>query len=141
MYGTTEGLQAYAAARGMTLAGTPAHLLQEAADYLDALEPRYQGERVGLTTAWPRSGVYAYGQVLADDSVPAAVVQAAYALAVQADSGPLLPGGESAVQSESIGGVISVTYANPQDVPRYPLAERLLAPLMRSAGSLRLARV
>lgn len=141
MYGSIDGLTAYAAARGLTLTGTSAHLLQEAADYIDALEPRYQGERVGLTAAWPRSGVYAYGQALDDETVPYAVEQAAYALAVQADSGPLLPGGESAVQSESIGGVISVTYANPQDVPRYPLAERLLAPMMRSAGALRLTRV
>ena len=141
MYGTIEGLRAYAAARGLTLAGTPAHLLQEAADYLDALEPRYQGERVGLAAAWPRSGVYAYGQALDDETVPYAVEQAAYALAVQADSGPLLPGGEQAIASESIGGVISATYANPQDVPRYPLPERLLAPLMRSAGALELTRI
>lgn len=143
-YATEAELTAYAAARGITIAGLPAVLLTQAMDYLATLEDRWQGMRTSPTQAlaWPRTGVYVYGSMLADDAIPQSLIDAQCRLAIEADEGtPLLPtvpaGGKGSVIREKVD-VVEVSYhpGYNNSQPIFVAVNGLLKPLMATGGGI-----
>lgn len=141
-YATETELADYAAARGITVTGTPATLLTIAMDYLAALEDRWQGVRTSAAQplAWPRTGVYVYGTELADDAIPQSLIDAQCRLALDADAGvELLPnvpvGGRGSVVREKVD-VVEVQYAEGYNnsQPIFTAVNGLLKPLMKAGG-------
>lgn len=141
-YASEAELAAYAAARGITVTGTPSVLLLLAMDYLATLEDRWQGERTSPTQplAWPRTGVYVYGTALADDAIPQSLKDAQIRLALEADSGvALMPtvgvGSTGSVIEETVD-VVTVKYAEGANntQPVFTAAMGLLRPLMKAGG-------
>lgn len=140
-YATAAQLAAYAAARGVTIVGTPDVLLIQAMDYLESLEDQWQGCRTSDTQplAWPRTGVYVYGSLQAPDVVPQRVINAQCQLAIEADTQSLLPtvdaGAKGAVISEKVD-VIEISYdrgyGNSQ--PIFSAANKILQPLKKQQG-------
>jgi len=143
-YATEAELAAYAAARGITVTGTPSVLLIKAMDYLATLEDQWQGERTIPTQplAWPRTGVYVYGTLLANDAIPQSLKDAQCRLALDADAGTALQptvdvGGKGSVISEKVDAV-EVKYAEGYNnsQPIFTAAMGLLKPLMKSGGGI-----
>lgn len=143
-YSTATELAAYAAARGLEIAGDSDVLLVGAMDYLATMEDRWQGERTSPTQplAWPRTGVYVYGAALADDAIPQSVKDAQCRLALDVDAGTaLLPTVEAGAKGSVIREKVDVVevsyhpgYNNSQ--PIFTAANGLLKPLMKSGGGL-----
>lgn len=143
-YATAAQLAAYAAARGVTLIGTPDVLLVQAMDYLESLESQWQGYRTSDTQplAWPRTGVYVYGTALADDAIPQSLKDAQCRLALDVDAGvALLPtvsaGSKGSVIEETVD-VVTVKYAEGANntQPVFTAAMGLLKPLMKAGGGI-----
>ena len=143
-YSTATELAAYAAARGLEIAGDSDVLLVGAMDYLATLEDRWQGERTSPTQplAWPRTGVYVYGTALADDAIPQSLKDAQIRLALEADSGvalmPTVPvGGRGSVIKEKVD-VVEVSYdsGHNNSQPIFTAAMGLLKPLMKAGGGI-----
>lgn len=143
-YASEAELAAYASARGITVTGTPSVLLLLAMDYLATLEDRWQGERTSPTQplAWPRTGVYVYGTLLADDAIPQSLKDAQCRLALDADAGvALLPtvsaGSKGSVIEETVD-VVTVKYAEGANntQPVFTAAMGLLKPLMKAGGGI-----
>jgi len=142
-YITEAELDEYAAARGITVTGTKAHLLVKAMDFLNGMEDEWQGTRAvdGQAQAWPRKGVRLYTLDFPVDQVPQALKDAQAQLAIEADSQSLQPtlspGAKGAVTSETVD-VLSVSYAEKpgggSSMPFFTAVRALLRPLMR-AGS------
>jgi hypothetical protein len=140
-YATAAQLAAYAAARGVTITGTPDVLLIQAMDYLESLEGQWQGYRTSTTQplAWPRTGVYVYGSLQASDAVPQRIVQAQCQLAIEADSQALMPtvvaGAKGAVIEETVD-VISVKYAEgaTNEAPIFRSVTAIVKPLYKISG-------
>lgn len=146
-YATSAELTTYATARGITIAGTPDVLLIQAMDYIATLEDRWQGSRTLSTQplAWPRTGVYVYGTLIADDAIPQSLKDAQMRLALDADAGtvllPTVPvGGQGSVIREKVD-VVEVQYAEGYNnsQPIFTAANGLLKPLMRSGGGINFA--
>jgi hypothetical protein len=143
-YAVAAELAAYAAARGIEIAGDPDVLLIGAMDYLGTLEDRWQGERTSPTQplAWPRTGVYLYGTLLADDAIPQSLKDAQCRLAMDADAGsvllPTVPvGSKGSVIREKVD-VVEVQYAEGYNnsQPIFTAANALLKPLMVAGGGI-----
>lgn len=138
MIGTTAGLIAYAAARGVAIGEDEAPiLLTKAGDYLATM--CWEGYPYSRQDAWPRKGLVYDGTPLLDvngddittvivdgesvpieigDTVdeaatPESVIIATYRLAMEVANGvDLMPTTSgSQVVSESVSGAVSVTYA------------------------------
>lgn len=143
-YATEAELATYAAAREITIVGTPSVLLIAAMDYLATLECQWQGERTSSTQpiAWPRIGVYVYGTLLANDAIPQSLKDAQCRLALDADAGTaLLPTVEAGAKGSVIREKVDVVevsydsgYNNTQ--PVFTAAMGLLKPLMKSGGGI-----
>lgn len=86
-YGTDSGLQAYASDRGLTITGTPSHLLNRAHDYLEALDFIGQKNQDDQANQWPRKYAYVDGVLLDEDTVPQAIIDAEYTIALAIDAG------------------------------------------------------
>lgn len=141
-YATEAQLDAYAAARGITFAGSQSVALTKAMDYLATLEDRWQGMRTdpAQPLAWPRTGVYVYGTELADDAIPQSLLDAQCRLALDADAGvELLPnvpvGGRGSVVREKVD-VVEVQYAEGYNnaTPIFTAVNGLLKPLLKAGG-------
>lgn len=140
-YATAAQLAAYAAARGITITGTPDVLLIQAMDYLESLESQWQGYRTSTSQplAWPRTGVYVYGSLQASDAVPQRIIQAQCQLAIEADSQALMPtvvaGAKGAVISEKVD-VIEISYAEgaTNEAPVFRSVTAIVKPLYKTAG-------
>lgn len=140
-YVTEAELNAYAAARGVTLTESAELLLIKAIDYLATLEDSWQGSRVSATQplAWPRQGVSLYGFAVASDTIPQSLKDGQCQLAIEADTQDLMPNvaanATGSVIREKVD-VIEVAYAegagNTQ--PVFTAANRILKPLMRNTG-------
>lgn len=85
-YGTDDGFADWLAGNGHSLPGSApssAVLRQRASDYLDALYgAQFRGYPTGgvdQERAWPRTDATAWGQALAADVIPPAVIRASYA--------------------------------------------------------------
>lgn len=143
-YATVAELLSYAAARGITITGLPDPLLVASMDYLATLEDRWQGNRTLPTQplAWPRSGVYIYGTMLADDAIPQSLLDAQCRLAIEADAGtPLLPtvpvGGRGSMIEQKVD-VITTKWAEGSNnsAPIFTAVNGLLKPLMAAGGGI-----
>jgi len=143
-YATESELTDYALARGITITGAPSVLLLLAMDYLATLEDRWQGERTSPTQplAWPRTGVYLYGTLLADDAIPQSLKDAQCRLAMDSDAGtallPTVPvGSKGSVIREKVD-VVEVQYAEGYNnsQPIFTAANALLKPLMVAGGGI-----
>lgn len=141
-YATSTELAAYALAREITITGTPDVLLLLAMDYLATLEDRWQGYRTDplQALAWPRTGVYVYGTLLADDAIPQSLKDAQMRLALDADAGTaLMPNvgvGASGSVIEKKADVVTIKYAEGYNnsQPIFVAVNGLLKPLMASGG-------
>lgn len=122
-YGTDEAAQAYWAAAGYTVPdGTVAAARQRGSVYIDGTYGwRFPGQPTGGANqerAWPRTGaVDIYGNAIAPDTIPQAVVNASYEAALLELQSP---GSLSAVTStagrvtmERVEGAVTVQYASP----------------------------
>lgn len=119
--------------------------LRRATDYLEfTYRTRWNGVQVNSTQAlgWPRinvphpSGVGLYPSI----SIPPEVIKANAELAYRAAGGELLGDVKAPVLSETVGP-ISVTYDRAAvRVTRYPVVDRLLAPLLFGMGNSSLLR-
>lgn len=146
-YATESELAAYAAARGITVTGTPSILLIKAMDYLATLEDRWQGSRASASQplAWPRTGVYVYGTALADDAIPQSLKDAQCRLALDVDAGvELMPNvavGASGSVIEKTVDVVTVKYAEGYNnsQPIFVSVNGLLKPLMNTQGGINFA--
>jgi hypothetical protein len=140
-YATAAQLAAYAAARGVTITGTPDVLLVQAMDYLESLEGQWQGYRTSdvQPLAWPRTGVYVYGSLQASDAVPQRIIQAQCQLAIEADTQALMPtvvaGAKGAVIEETVD-VISVKYhpGASNEAPVFRSVTAIVKPLYKITG-------
>jgi len=143
-YASESELGSYAAARGVTITGATSVLLLLAMDYLATLEDRWQGERTSTVQplAWPRTGVYVYGTLLANDAIPQSLKDAQCRLAMDSDAGsvllPTVPvGGKGSVIREKVD-VVEVQYAEGYNnsQPIFTAANALLKPLMVAGGGI-----
>ena len=136
-YVTEAELAAYAAARGITIAGAPSVLLTKAMDYLDTLEYQWQGARSvgGQALAWPRYPVYIFGSLIANTVIPQQLKNGQMQLAIEADTQELMPttavGGKGSVIEETVD-VISVKYAEGYNnsQPIFSAVNKILKPIM-----------
>ena len=110
-YVTELELTDYAAARGITLTGTPAQLLTRSLDWVEL--QAYQGAKTDSAQAlqWPRTGVYIDGTLQDSATVPALVNELQIKMAIDMDQG-IDPNAQraQAVKSETVVGAVSVTY-------------------------------
>ncbi len=126
-YATEAELDAYAAARGITLTGVPDVLLTKALDWLEL--QAFAGSKTDPLQAleWPRDG---------STEVPAKIVTAQLVCALIIDAGgdPLAAIGPR-VTSETVVGAVSVTYSdNGPLVTLYPQLTALLRGLLASGA-------
>jgi hypothetical protein len=115
-YGSVVDFQAYATARNITLPTDNAELealLVNASDYLTSLEDRYQGWRVDATQAlsFPRESVYIYRQLAASDEIPSQLINGQFQIAIDYNSGDLLPTGAGREVIMEKVDVIEVEYS------------------------------
>lgn len=129
-FATAAQLKTFAAARGQSVPSSQSELevlLMKAADAMRGLP--YKGDRVSKTQAldWPRSGVCIDGFDYASTEIPAELVNAQCALAIESQSTDLLPTRganlSGAVLQETVGPV-SVTYADTGEIRNTPLVQR-----------------
>lgn len=118
-YGDDAGLAAWAAARGLTVTGTPAVLRQLGSDYLDgAYEGLWSGYRTdpfGQENAWPRTGATLNCvTAIPSDLIPLAVINASYRAAYLESvtpgvlTGPVQSGAR--VKRERVEGAVEIEY-------------------------------
>jgi hypothetical protein len=109
-YVSVADLEAYAAARGITLVADPEILLIRAMDYIESLS--YCGSKLSLsqTLQWPRYGVWVDGYPYPVNTIPTELKNALMQTALSIDAGvdPLstIP---RVIHSASVGPM-SVTY-------------------------------
>ena len=140
-YSTEAELDAYAAARGITLTKDQSVLLTLAMDYLDGLDGRWKGQRTSESQplAWPRKMVYVGGVMLPDDEVPQAIKNAQMQLGIYAETIELNPiigvNSVGSVTSKSVGDV-SVGYGpgSNNKAPLFPSLMRSIAAYLGSQG-------
>lgn len=149
-YVTVQEVRDYAAPRAVELPTEDSELIPfilSAADYLNAYEARFKGERVSgdQSMAWPRTRVKMYGAEFPDDKIPPQLKIAQLQATLIATSGvDLMPNiTEFAVRRTKVD-VIEVEYATggglnntatEQMTPKFPLVESTLAPLFASANA------
>ena len=146
-YASVEQLDAYAAARGITLPNDTAAkeaLLVRAMDYIESKSTYYLGApaMADQLLAWPRQGVLIGGRLFSNTAIPSTLVEAQLDVAANAHGIDLMsvrpPTTKGAVVQESVGP-ISVSYAAPvasemRTAPYFPKADSLLAILMSGVG-------
>lgn len=106
-------------------------------DYLEATYGNaWQGYRVNADQhlSWPRAEVYVEGVLISSASVPSAIKRAQFEMALRASAGePLIADQGQRVTEERVD-VLTVKYAEFSDPSqRYPYANRLVLPYLRSA--------
>lgn len=160
-YVTVVEAEAYATARGVTLAATEAKLVQ-AMDYLEAQRARYQGAKtwpVGTdehpdaqALQWPRTGVVIDCDVeWPDDAIPKELkaAQMQYAIELQNGFNPFASNDGTVVKKKKVD-VIEKEFFSATDlglsggpVANIPAVDALLAPLFSpcGAGGLKTVRV
>lgn len=141
-YGSEAGLAAYAAARGITIAGTAAELLIIAMDWIE--QKVFKGYKLteDQPLQWPRGWVEVDGYYLSQSSIPTLLIEAQYEACIAIDGGynPLAVQ-EREVSSETVGP-ISVTYkSGTSTLPVLTAANNKLRKLLKSSGALAGIRV
>lgn len=152
-YVTIGEAEAYATARGVTLVGTEAKLVQ-AMDYLEAQRARYQGAKtwpVGTVDhpdaqalQWPRTGVVIDCDVeWPDNAIPKELkaAQMQYAVELQNGFNPFA-GTDGRVKKKTKVDVLETEYFSATElgisgvpVASLPAVDALLAPLFSACGT------
>jgi len=162
-YATVEQIITYAETRGVSLnSSSPldetaiAAMAINAMDYLESLGPQYVGEPVepGVQSlSWPRKNAYIYMSYphapFPSDKIPRELIAAQCQLCIYISTGiVLMPTGNTSafVKREKIGPIETeyseIIAQSLGLLPRLPLVDALLRPLMRSdAFTLRSIRV
>jgi len=86
-YASEAALAAYAAARGVTIAGTDTELLITAMDYLESKD--FKGDKGTQEQAlqWPRLNVMIDGYYVDSDAIPQSLVDSQCEIAISIDGG------------------------------------------------------
>lgn len=135
-YGDETGLQDYADARGVTIAGDLTQLLIKAMDYIESRQ--YTGNRYDLTTPqpleFPRDWTPLYVPL---GTVPQDVITAQYVAALLIDSGEdLQPVVGRALKRQRVEGAVEREWMdNASETKRYPQLSALLGQFMASSGT------
>ena len=126
---------AWAAARGITLTGTPAVLLTKALDFVELQQ--YKGSRTDTAQAlsWPRTGIHIDGVSVAADTVPALVEELQMRVAADMDAGadPLAIQGQQ-VKSKRVEGAVAIEYMDGSYKPSRSSQVSLLLAKLTAAG-------
>ena len=136
-YASIEELEAFAQARGITLPDNKESLLIKAMDYLNGLNWVGKKAKLEQSLSFPRKDIVLDGYLLPSGVIPVQVVKAQCMLAIEAIAGDLLYSIRDApIQSESIAGALSVTYAIDKSgfIPRYPAVISILRGLVVGEG-------
>ena len=149
-YASVAEARAYATARGLSLPAADAEVEKALVLACDKLESyRYKGNKTSEDNAleWPRADVFigAATEALADDAIPAKLLQAQCQLAYEASKGTdLMPTGTGREVIATKVDVIETKYAQRDSgsiSTEFNKAEALLAPLLASGGSFGLSTV
>lgn len=136
--------RAFASSRGLTLPqadGDVEILLRRAADYINAREARFQGDRLTATQAlaFPRRGLCLYGKTyLEPTTLPRVLTDAVCQLAVELKTQDAQPNGEGREVVTQTVGPISTTYSatgKSAVIPVLTKVEAFLEPLYRRGGA------
>ena len=106
--------------------------LRRATDYMAVYGPRWKGERTSADQPldWPRTGVFANGYEVDDETVPTPVANACALLALKALTAELAPDLGPQKQSVSVGP-ISTTYASgARQTLKFQAVDNMLAPYL-----------
>lgn len=137
-YAGVETLEAFAAARDITLPENTEPLLIKALDYLNGLSWQGQRAKVIQPLPWPRINVEYDGYPFPDDRIPRVLIEAQCLLAIEAQNGDLLTANRTAaIKRERIEGAIDTTYAiadGESFTPNYPAVDALLSDFLSGAG-------
>jgi hypothetical protein len=152
-YAAAADLRAYAALRGVTVPsddGACEVLLIAAMDYLKQYDDLPNGMRFWIgagkllpdqALAWPRTCVTKDGEAKPSNYMPQELANGQCALAIEAVKADIqptrLPTDQGQVVSESVGGAVSVTYANwgrTLTTAAFAKADAQLRPIMYRAG-------
>jgi len=149
VYGTNGGFSTYHTERGRDVSdytsGEIDAALVVASEWLDA---QYRADFMGYKTGgqdqvrdWPRIGAWdVYGYAIADDTIPTAVINATYELALRELQSPGAMSVDytpSKYTSVSIDGALSVRYADrsASDVQKqFPIVAEIMSVLIDSGG-------
>lgn len=142
-FASVAQVRSYADSRGLTLPPADVgveRLLRRASDYLLSRESLFSGKRLKASQAlpFPRKGATVHGEALAEDAIPATLIQASCQIACDlVDIEDALPLGTGREVIQSTVGPISTTYASTgrgATLPVLTKAEVLLAPLYKTQG-------
>ena len=128
-------LQAYAAARGITLIGDASVQLIKAMDYLEAQSFKGTKTDAAQPLQWPRTGVYIDGMLIDSDTVPQEVKDAQAVIAVSIDQGydPMATYGPAVKRRKT--DVLETEYKDSASTTKYsPAITRALDKLIVSSG-------
>lgn len=135
-YNTTTELTEYATARGVTLTGDLAVLLQLANDFIE--RQTYKGRRTDpeQATAFPRSGLYYDGVLISDSITPQSIKWAeCEAAIILDDGGELMPSLDPQVKREKVD-VLEVEYMDGARSQAYhQKVMSLLNPFLAATGN------
>ncbi|MBT9158780.1 MAG: hypothetical protein DDT26_00027 [Dehalococcoidia bacterium] len=164
-YVSSAFARAFAAERGITLPVVPSSgvdpvdaLLVKAKDYMEALEPRFKGERTDANVAthlqalsWPRKGVTVgcSARLVRENEIPARIKEAQCHLVVAQNAGfdlqPAIDPNRGVVKREKVD-VLETEFFSPKEVgagygaaPTFPAVDAALAGFVRSGHSAVLA--
>ena len=127
----------FAAARGVTLTGDTEQLLIKSMDYIEGYRAKFKGLKLtsDQPLQWPRSSVYVDNYLLANDVIPAELINAQAMAAIETDTNDLLASTGQAVKSEKVD-VIEVVYQDGSESRNYfTKVQTYLAPVLKSSSS------
>jgi hypothetical protein len=147
---TVDAARAFAEARAATLPaadGDVETLLIQAMDLLEGLRDSFKGSKVDPATQalqWPRQDVVIDGWEVPTDHIPKELIAAQCQLAIEANLTDLAPTGDGRDVIREKVDVLETEYAPGSGgvaQPYFPKVQALLAPLLKSAGGLRVGRI
>lgn len=145
-YGDLVGLKLYAAERGIDISLLSDIELDvfmiKAMDYLEHTQNYAGNKSTGIQPLqWPRTQVWIDGVLHASNAIPAQLIKAQYALALNAKDTELqpnrLPSDKGRVLKERVEGAVEVVYSDTGSKPHTPsftTVEALLQALSKSSG-------
>ncbi|MCW7764307.1 DnaT-like ssDNA-binding protein [Photorhabdus luminescens] len=137
-YAGIGDLRNYADSRGIEIPDDDKSLeqmLTSAMDYLNNQKWKGQRTKIEQQLPFPRKGLIVDGDEISSDEIPKQLIQAQCRLAIETLDNELSPtiGGE--VLSESVSGVVSITYASGTNSgsPKFPWIKGLLSGLLSAS--------
>nr|WP_240002858.1 DnaT-like ssDNA-binding protein [Photorhabdus sp. HUG-39] len=113
-------------------------MLTNAMDYLNNQKWKGQRTKIEQKLPFPRKGLVVDGYEISSDEIPRQLIHAQCRLAIEALDNELSPtiGGE--VLSESVSGVVSITYApgTNSGSPKFPWIKGLLSGILSTSDGM-----